>query len=157
MTSEWSLVPIIAKCERKRKSIHHKVCYPFDHFRVGATYVTRGCSNSWFQTNLMYLLYFSLEMWTSVSLVSYLINTVTFHTPVMKMRTVQTTKAHSSARVIQDILEMESRVLVRWGSVPLPRGIIKGILGYHLLKPPSVKAFITTLLYFTSYNIIFWH
>ena len=60
----------------------------------------------------MYLLYFSLEMWTSVSLASYLINTVTLHTPVMKMRTVQTTKAHSSACVIQDILEMESRVLV---------------------------------------------
>ena len=112
MTSEWSVVPIIGKCERKRKSLHHKVCYPFDHFRVVATYITHGCSNCWFQTHLMYLLYFSLEMWTSVSLASYLINTVTLHTPVMKMRTVQTPKAHSSARVIQDILEMESRVLV---------------------------------------------
>ena len=73
------------------------------------------------------------------------------------MPTVQTPKDHSTVPVIPDILEMESRVLVRGGSVPLPWGIIKGILGYNLFKPPSVKALITTLLYFTSYNIIFWH
>ena len=45
MTLEWSVVPIIGKCERKRKSLHHKVCYPFDHFRVVASYITHGCSN----------------------------------------------------------------------------------------------------------------
>ena len=51
-------------------------------------------------------------MWTSVCLDSYLINTATLRTPVMKMQTVQTPKAHSSARVMQDTLEMESLVLV---------------------------------------------
>ena len=63
------------------------------------------------------------------------------------MPTVQTPKDHSTVPVIPDILEMESRVLVRWGSVPLPRGIIKGVLGYNLFKPLSVKALITTSLH----------
>jgi len=60
----------------------------------------------------LFTLHFHFQMWMSVLLIRYQMNIFILHTTVTLTATVQTPKDRSSARVIQDTLEMESRVSV---------------------------------------------
>ena len=61
----------------------------------------------------IFLSTFHFQMSTSVFLMKYLMNIFILLITAMLMPTVPTPKDHSTALVIRDTLEMESRVLVK--------------------------------------------